>query len=179
MYTYHVSPHMLLHSNHTMKDPCTLDNCDHHFCRYDTQFYDALISDVCPHFYLLGLLAPVLVTWCETLGWEALHEYKAKVTAICLFALSHFSSMYTWVLLIACFRMCILGALSGRDSCCPTCRLPAWVKDLKSNRQLANMIRLLLHMKELTTGGEEGIREGGGGKQLERVQLSECIEGCA
>lgn len=75
--------------------------------------------------------------------------------------------------------MCILGALSGRDSCCPTCGLPAWVKDLKSNRQLANLIRLLLHMKELTTGGEEGIREGGGGKQLERVQLSEYIGGCA
>ena len=47
------------------------------------------------------------------------------------------------------------------------------MKDLKSNRQLANMIRLLLHMKELTTGGEEG------GQQLERVQPSECIGGCA
>ena len=74
--------------------------------------------------------------------------------------------------------MCILGALSGRNSCCPTCGLPAWVKDLKSNRQLANMIRLLLHMKELTTGGEEGIGEEEGRQKLERVQPSECMGAC-
>lgn len=45
-------------------------------------------------------------------------------------------------------RSCIVGALSRGASRCPSCNLPGWLKDLKFNGQLANMIRLLASMKK-------------------------------
>ena len=45
-------------------------------------------------------------------------------------------------------RSCIVDALSSCSSRCPDCNLPGWMKDLKSNRQLGNMIRLLSSMKK-------------------------------
>jgi len=41
------------------------------------------------------------------------------------------------------------------------------MKDLKSNRQLTNLVRLVLHLRELTTGGGHQLH-------LEGAQFSEC-----
>lgn len=45
-------------------------------------------------------------------------------------------------------RSCIVEALNSCSSRCPECNLPGWLNDLKSNRQLANVIRLLTTMKK-------------------------------
>ena len=50
-------------------------------------------------------------------------------------------------------RACIHRSFEGRNSsCCPECGLPAWVRDVKANRQLDNLIRLMGTMRELVEG---------------------------
>ena len=45
-------------------------------------------------------------------------------------------------------RSCIVDALSSCSSRCPDCNHPGWLNDLKSNRQLSNMVQLLTSMKK-------------------------------
>ena len=44
--------------------------------------------------------------------------------------------------------MCIVDALSNCVSRCPICDLPGWLKDLKGNKQLGNIVHLLTCMEE-------------------------------
>ena len=56
--------------------------------------------------------------------------------------------MYTEVLAYCTCRSCIVDALSSCSSRCPDCNHPGWLNDLKSNRQLSNMVQLLTSMKK-------------------------------
>ena len=67
--------------------------------------------------------------------------------------------MYSVIMQCTC-RSCIVDALSNCSSKCPECNLPGWLKDLKSNKQLANMSRLLTSMKKQvssTSSNEDAV----------------------
>ena len=50
--------------------------------------------------------------------------------------------------IFTCFSLCI-EKLVGTDSKCPECGAFAWVKDMKTNRQLANTVTMCRKMRVL------------------------------
>ena len=53
-----------------------------------------------------------------------------------------------------CFSLCI-EKLVGSDSKCPECGAFAWVKDMKTNRQLANTVTMCRKMRVLVDNNEQ------------------------
>ena len=52
-------------------------------------------------------------------------------------------------------RACIERALCSEQANCPLCHIPAWVKDVKSDRQMATLIKLVATMSDQITSADE------------------------
>ncbi len=78
---------------------------------------------------------------------------------ICVFVAGHYflSGSRSGVQVTDCTclyfpRACVMDALTGRDSVCPECRMPSWVRDVRPDRQMDTLIRLI-HTMRGTVGG--------------------------
>ena len=48
-------------------------------------------------------------------------------------------------------RRCIENALCSAQANCPLCNIPAWLKDVQSDRQMAMLIKQVASLDDLTT----------------------------
>ena len=67
---------------------------------------------------------------------------------VCVYPQNHPDGIFT------CFSLCI-EKLVGTDSKCPECGAFAWVKDMKTNRQLANTVTMCRKMRVLVDNNEQ------------------------
>lgn len=58
--------------------------------------------------------------------------------------------MFMYRLYLFC-RNCIEHALSENQTNCPICHIPTWIKDVKSDRQVATLIKCVTALNDLTT----------------------------